>query len=146
MKLVTTRPIALTDIERSHTNPRQTFSEESIRELADSIKASGLLQPITVRQHPTLPKYEIICGERRYRAHQLLESGEIQSNVVEATDEEVRQLQLVENLQREGLNPMEEARGLEQLQQLGMTTAQIAEKLGKGTRYVLRRLSLVKLP
>ncbi|MCO6540688.1 nucleoid occlusion protein [Bombilactobacillus bombi] len=125
--------------------PRHDFNEVQINELAQSIQANGLLQPIIVRQNDE-QKYEIIAGERRFRAIQRLNWTSIPAIIREYTNQESAALALIENLQREDLNPIEEARAyakLEQMEQLQQKD--LARKLGKSQSYVANKLRLLKL-
>lgn len=137
-------------IQPSPRNPRKTFDEADLKELADNIKQQGLLQPITVR--PTLDGcYEIVCGERRYRAWCLLVkdggqvSVEIPSIVREMTDEQAFDAMITENLQRKDVDPMEEAFAFAQLVGMGKTIEEIALRFGKSKRFIADRIRLDKL-
>lgn len=137
-------------IQPSPRNPRKTFDEADLKELADNIKQQGLLQPITVR--PTLDGcYEIVCGERRYRAWCLLVkdggqvSVEIPSIVREMTDEQAFDAMITENLQRKDVDPMEEAFAFAQLVGTGKTIEEIALRFGKSKRFIADRIRLDKL-
>lgn len=125
--------------------PRKDFSEESLRELADSIRAQGIVQPLVVRDRGNY--FELIAGERRLRAAQLLGLAEAPVIVREADDRTVLELTLIENLQRENLNPIEEAQGYAQLVgQFQFTQEEVAGKVGKGRVVVANSLRLLKLP
>jgi len=124
--------------------PRKDFSEESLRELADSIKEQGIVQPLIVRKAGE--NFELIAGERRWRAAQIVGLTEIPVLVREADDRAVLELALIENLQRENLNPIEEALGYSQLiSQFQLTQEQAAVKVGKGRVAVANALRLLKL-
>jgi len=124
--------------------PRKTFEQESIRELADSISQHGLIQPLVVRM--VGDRYEIIAGERRWRACQLVGLAEVPAVVREAGDQATLELALIENLQREDLNPMDEASGYAQLiGQHHLTQEQVATRLGKSRSTVANMLRLVQL-
>jgi len=124
--------------------PRKIFAQESIRELADSISQHGLIQPLVVREIGE--RYEIIAGERRWRACQLVGLAEIPVVVREAGDQATLELALIENLQREDLNPMDEASGYAQLiSQHHLTQEQVATRLGKSRSTVANMLRLVQL-
>lgn len=137
----------------SPTNPRTTFDEARLRELADSIKSTGLAQPITVREMPqhvaeqlgTKARLEIVCGERRWRAHGLAELPTIECILRELTDEQVVRIQVLENLQREDLTAIEEAEGFATLRKQGMSAEQIAQEIGKSREYVYGQLKLLDL-
>jgi ParB family chromosome partitioning protein len=125
--------------------PRKDFSPESLRELADSIKEQGIVQPLIVRQRDK--HFELIAGERRWRAAKLLSLPEVPVVVREADDRAVLELALIENLQRENLNPIEEAQGYSQLiSQFQMTQESVATKVGKSRAVVANALRLLKLP
>ena len=125
--------------------PRKDFSADSIRELADSIKAQGIVQPLTVRVRVD-GGYELIAGERRWRAAQLLGLADVPVLVRAATDRELIEQALVENLQRENLNPIEEAQGYAQLiEQFALTQEGVSTKVGKGRVVVANALRLLKL-
>lgn len=131
-------------IKPSPTNPRKTFNDESLKELAHSIKANGILQPILVR--PVNGHFELIAGERRWRAAQLAKQFTVPAIVREATDAEVLRWQLVENAQREDVNVMEEAEAIFSLRdKCSLDVSDICKQLGKSNWYVYRMLSLCKL-
>lgn len=124
--------------------PRKDFSQESLQELADSIREQGIVQPLIVRKAGD--RYELIAGERRWRAAQLAGLGKAPVVVREADDRTVLELALVENLQRENLNPMEEAQGYSQLiEQFQLTQEQAAVKVGKSRALVANALRLLRL-
>jgi ParB family transcriptional regulator, chromosome partitioning protein len=125
--------------------PRKDFSEEALRELADSIRERGIVQPLIVRERGGY--FELIAGERRWRAAQLLNLPEVPVIAREADDRAVLELALIENLQRENLNPIEEAQGYSQLAgQFQLTQEDIAAKVGKSRAVVANALRLLKLP
>ena len=125
--------------------PRKDFSAEALQELADSIREQGIVQPLIVRERGGY--YELIAGERRWRAAQLLNLPEIPVIVREADDRAVLELALIENLQRENLNAIEEAHGYAQLsEQFQLTQEEIASKVGKSRAVVANALRLLKLP
>ncbi|MCD7958602.1 MAG: ParB/RepB/Spo0J family partition protein [Ruminococcus sp.] len=134
-----------TDIEPNRDQPRREFSEEKIAELADSIQQYGMLQPIVVRPYGLT--YQIVAGERRWRAARLLQMEEIPVIIREFSDEEVMAVALIENLQRENLNPLEEARGYAQLMdQFHLTQEEVAKRVGKSRSTVANALRILKLP
>jgi len=136
--------IALEKIVPNPSQPRKRFNKDKIEELARSIKQVGLIQPILVR--PKDGKFEIVHGERRFRAHKLLGLKTIRAEVRELTDREVLLIQLIENVQREDLNPIEEAETyLRMVKELGLTHEEIAEKIGKSRTYVTNKLRLLSL-
>jgi len=137
--------VPLTRIRPSALQPRKQFSEESLRELADSIREQGIVQPLIVRERGGF--FELIAGERRWRASQLLNLAEAPIIVREADDRSVLELALIENLQRENLNAIEEAQGYAQLaEQFQLTQEEIAAKVGKSRAVVANALRLLKLP
>lgn len=126
--------------------PRKKFDEEKIRELADSIKQHGLLQSILVRKIKT-DKFQLIVGERRLRACKLLGMKTIKADVKELADAQAFEIQLVENLQREDLDPLEEAEGFQKMiAEFKYTQDAVAEKVSKSREYVTNKLRLLKLP
>ena len=125
--------------------PRKDFSAETLRELADSIREQGIVQPLIVRERGGY--FELIAGERRWRAAQLLQLAEVPIITREADDRSVLELALIENLQRENLNAIEEAHGYEQLAgQFQLTQEEIAVKVGKSRAVVANAMRLLKLP
>jgi ParB family chromosome partitioning protein len=136
--------LAIDTIHESTTNPRRTFDEGKLRELAASIKHHGLIQPITVR--PNSGGFELIAGARRYRAALLAELFSIPARIVEIDDAQVLEWQLVENSQRVDVHPYEEAVGFQRLLDLpGYDVTALAEKSGKSTSHIYARLSLLQL-
>lgn len=124
--------------------PRRVFAEEELEELAASIKQHGLIQPVTVR--PRGGRFELVVGERRLRAAKLAGLTEVPALVKEWSDKESMEVALIENLQREDLNPMEEAAAFAQLQQhLGLTQEDVALRVGKSRPYVANTLRLLAL-
>ncbi|MFK3588157.1 nucleoid occlusion protein [Lactobacillus sp. 23-2] len=134
-------------LARIHPNrfqPRHAFSSESINELAQTLREEGLLQPIIVREDGE--EYEIIAGERRFRAAQSLGWEKIPAIVNNLSDQQTASLALIENLQREDLNPIDEATAYENLMELNsLTQAQLAKDIGKSQSYVANKLRLLKL-
>ncbi len=125
--------------------PRKDFTPESLQELADSIREQGIVQPLIVR--PVDDYYELIAGERRWRAAQMAGLSEVPILERAASNREVLELALIENLQRENLNPIEEALGYAQLQQLfELTQEQVAQKVGRARTAIANALRLLKLP
>ena len=138
-------PIA--EISPNPLQPRRDFKPEELEELRESLKASGLLQPITVRPHPSGPGYQLIAGERRWRAAQSLGWDRISAVVRQADDSTLLALALVENLQRSDLNPMEEAQGYQRLAtEFGLSHANVAELTGKSRSTVTNLVRLLDLP
>ena len=137
--------VALGRIRPCAFQPRKDFPPEALRELADSIREQGIVQPLIVRDRGD--HFELIAGERRWRAAQLLSLPEVPIIVREADDRAVLELALIENLQRENLNAIEEAQGYSQLMsQFQMTQEDVATKVGKSRAVVANALRLLKLP
>ncbi|MEF8941802.1 MAG: ParB/RepB/Spo0J family partition protein [Desulfohalobiaceae bacterium] len=137
----------LDNLDPNPNQPRKTFTEESLQELAQSIKKQGLLQPLLVRpsQHDS-GRYEIIAGERRWRASYQAEMRQVPVIVSEISDSEAMILGLMENLQREDLNPVEEAEGLRRLQELsGISQEELAQRVGKSRSSIANSLRLLRL-
>ena len=137
--------VPLNKIRPSALQPRKQFSDDSLRELADSIREQGIVQPLIVRERNGF--FELIAGERRWRAAQLLNLPEVPIITREADDRSVLELALIENLQRENLNPIEEAQGYAQLaEQFNLTQEEISAKVGKSRTVVANATRLLKLP
>jgi ParB family chromosome partitioning protein len=137
--------VALDRVHPCPFQPRKDFSPETLRELADSIKEQGIVQPLIVRERQG--HLELIAGERRWRAAQLLGLKEVPVILREADDRAVLELALIENLQRENLNPIEEAQGYAQLiEQFQLKQEEVATKVGKSRAVVANALRLLKLP
>ena len=137
--------ISITDIQKNPYQPRKEFDIEKLHELAQSIKENGVIQPIIVRQSPVIG-YEILAGERRYRASLLAGLRSIPAVVKQLSDQEMMVQSIIENLQRENLNPIEEARAYESLVEKGFTHAEIADKMGKSRPYISNSIRLLSLP
>ena len=138
------RPVAIASVRPCAFQPRKDFAADALRELADSIKAQGILSPLIVRARDA--GFELIAGERRWRAAQLAGLKEVPVIVREADDRTVLELALVENLQRENLNPIEEALGYAQLiEHFQLTQETAAAKVGKSRAVVANALRLLKL-
>ncbi|HZK02439.1 MAG TPA: ParB/RepB/Spo0J family partition protein, partial [Anaerovoracaceae bacterium] len=144
----TSRRVSFIDIHKIKPNsnqPRQNFSEEKINELAESIKNHGIIQPIVLRE--TEKGFEIVAGERRWRAAGRAGLKEVPCIVKELTDEQNILIALIENMQREDLNAIEEANGFKQLMtSFSLTQEEIAKSVGKSRPYVANTLRLLKLP
>ena len=140
--------VSLRAIVPNPLQPRQEFQEDELRELKESIRENGLLQPLVVRPSPTAAgRYELVAGERRFRSLQSLGWDEAPVMVREVDDETLLVLALVENLQREALNPMEEAEGYQALsERFSLTQEDIARAVGKDRSTVANTLRLLKLP
>lgn len=137
--------VPLHRVQASPLQPRKDFSEESLRELADSIREQGIVQPLIVRERNG--GFELIAGERRWRAALLLQLAEVPVITREADDRTVLELALIENLQRENLNAVEEALGYSQLaEQFQLTQEEIATKVGKSRAAIANATRLLKLP
>ncbi|MDC7953802.1 nucleoid occlusion protein [Liquorilactobacillus mali] len=139
------REIELSQIVPNRFQPRKVFEEEKIVELANTIRDHGLLQPIIVREFQE-NKFEIIAGERRFRAVSLLQWNKIPAIVKKMTDTEAASLAVIENLQREGLTAIEEAKAYRELMKLNkLTQIELAKALGKSQSFVANKLRLLKL-
>ena len=132
-------------VEPNPEQPRQDFDEEELRALADSIEIHGLIQPLTVREM-TSGYYQIIAGERRWRAARMAGLSEVPAVIIEADDKKVMELALIENLQRQDLNPVEEAFGYQNLISIyGLTQEEAAARVGKSRPAVANALRLLAL-
>ena len=137
--------IKLNKIIPNKNQPRLDFYDDSIKGLAESIKQNGLLQPVTVRKNGD--KYELIAGERRYRASLLNGASDIEAIIMESSDEESANLALIENLQREDLNAIEQAMAMRRIMSSeGLTQNELAKRLGYRQSTVANKLRLLKLP
>jgi len=137
--------INISDIRPNPYQPRKTFDETALKELADSIKERGVFQPILVRK--SLKGYELIAGERRVKASKLAGVKDIPAIVLNFNDADMMEVSILENLQREDLTPIEEAQGYDQIiNKLGYTQDELAKKLGKSRTYITNILRLLKLP
>ena len=133
------------EVRPNRSQPRKEFDDGSIEELASSIKEKGIIQPLVVRQKEG--SYEIIAGERRWRAAQKAGLTRIPIIIKEATDRDVLELALIENLQREDLNPIEEAAAYSQLiQDFGLTHEEVSGRIGKDRSTITNQLRLLRLP
>jgi ParB family chromosome partitioning protein len=145
------RPDRMVPIEKVVPNPdqpRRSFTEEQLQELASSIATKGVIQPLIVRENPKdTDQFEIVAGERRWRASQMAKLHEIPVIVREFDDTEVLEVAIIENIQRADLNPIEEAAGFRQLMfKFGHTQEKLAEALGKSRSYIANLLRLLNLP
>ena len=137
--------LPLHKVEPNPDQPRQDFDEEELQQLADSISVHGVIQPLTVRQLPS-GYYQIIAGERRWRASRIAGLYEVPAVVIEADDKKATELALIENLQRSDLNPVEEALGYQTLMSdYGMTQEETAKSVGKSRPAVANALRLLQL-
>lgn len=140
------KTLRVAEIEPNRDQPRKSFSDEAIAALADSIREHGMLQPILVRPINT-GGYQIVAGERRWRAARMLGMDEVPVNIRELTDIEAMQIALIENLQRENLNPIEEALGYKELiESFGMTQEKVAKTVGRSRSSVANAVRLLALP
>ena len=138
--------LPVSQVEPGLNQPRKSFDPAALEDLAQSIRLHGILQPLTVRRLPS-GYYQIIAGERRWRAAKLAGLDEVPAIIIEADDRKVMELALIENLQREDLNPAEEARGYRTLmEEYGLTQEQVAERMGKSRPAVTNTLRLLALP
>ena len=138
--------LPISQVEPGLNQPRKRFDPDSLSELADSIRIHGVIQPLTVRRLSS-GYYQIIAGERRWRAAKQAGLDEIPAVIIEADDRKVMELGLIENLQREDLNPAEEARGYQTLMaEYGLTQEQVAQRMGKSRPAVTNALRLLNLP
>ena len=140
--------IRISDIEPRHDQPRKTFEREALEVLADSIATYGVLQPIIVRSNPVVEgTYEIIAGERRWRASKMAGLTEIPAVIFDGDELKAAQVALIENIQREDLNPVEEAMGYGALiNKFGLTQDQVAKQVGKSRPAVANMLRLLDIP
>ena len=140
------RLLPIHKVEPNPDQPRHSFDETELQELADSIAQHGVIHPLTVREMPN-GYFQIIAGERRWRASRLANLSEIPAVVIEADDKTAMELALIENLQRQDLNPVEEARGYDALiSEYGMTQEEAAQRVGKSRPAVANALRLLALP
>lgn len=140
------KTLRTSEIEPNRDQPRKVFSDEAIAALADSIREYGVLQPILVRPLGT-GMYQIVAGERRWRAARMLGLDEVPVNIKELSDLEAMQIAIVENLQRENLNPLEEASGYSELiEKFGMTQEKVAKLVGRSRSAVANAVRLLALP
>ena len=138
--------LPISQVEPGLKQPRKRFDEESLQDLADSIRIHGVIQPLTVRRLSS-GYYQIIAGERRWRAAKLAGLTEVPAVIIEADDRKVMELGLIENLQREDLNPIEEANGYKVLMdEYGLTQEEVAQRVGKSRPAVANALRLLALP
>lgn len=145
------RPDLVVPVEQVHPNPdqpRRTFPEDALQELATSIAEKGIIQPIIVRSAPTDPDtYEIVAGERRWRAAQMAKLHEIPVVIRSYDDTEVLEIAIIENIQRSDLNPVDEAAGYRQLMdRFGHTQEKLATVLGKSRSHIANVMRLLSLP
>ena len=138
--------LPISQVQPGLNQPRKRFDEEALQDLADSIRIHGVIQPLTVRRLSS-GYYQIIAGERRWRASKLAGLTEVPAVVIEADEQKVMELGLIENLQREDLNPVEEAKGYEVLmKEHGLTQEEVAQRVGKSRPAVANAVRLLALP
>lgn len=135
--------IKTNDIVPNRFQPRQIFDEKELNELADSIKEHGIIQPLILR--PLGEKYEIIAGERRYKAALIAGFESVPSIVIEANDNEIAEIAIIENIQRKDLTPIEEAKAYKKLVDMGLTQEEIAKKLGITQPTIANKIRLLNL-
>lgn len=145
LKIVET--IEISKIKAGVYQPRQSFEQVELEELAESIKANGIIQPIILRKIGSQDKYEIIAGERRFRASQIAGLNEISAIVKKINNHEALELALIENIQREDLSPVDEAEGYRRLiNEFSYSQEQISKKVGKSRSHIANLLRLLSLP
>lgn len=132
------------EISPNKTQPRKSFDEASLKELSDSIREKGVIEPLIVRR--SIDGYELVAGERRWRASRMAGLAEVPAVIIEATDEESLELAIIENIQREDLNAIEEAEAYRSLMGFGLSQEDVARKVGKERATVANYLRLLKLP
>ncbi len=138
--------LPISQVEPGLNQPRKRFEQGALDDLAESIRVHGIIQPLTVRRLAT-GYYQIIAGERRWRAAKAAGLQEVPAVIIEADDRKVMELGLIENLQREDLNPAEEARGYRTLmEEYGLTQEQVAQQMGKSRPAITNTLRLLALP
>ena len=138
--------LPISQVEPGLNQPRKRFEPEALAELCESIQAHGIIQPLTVRRLSS-GYYQIIAGERRWRAAKMAGLLEVPAMIIEADDRKVMELGLIENLQREDLNPVEEAKGYQVLmKEYGLTQEEVAQQMGKSRPAIANTLRLLALP
>lgn len=141
-----TNMLSINEIQRNEDQPRKTFDEGALQELSDSITQHGVLQPLLVRPLPQ-GGYQLVAGERRWRASRMAGLKEVPVVIRELSDVETMEIAIIENLQREDLNPIEEAEGLQALiDRCGFTQEEVAVSVGKSRPAIANALRLLKLP
>ena len=140
-----TKMIAIDLIEPNPYQPRLEFDQDALMDLAQSIRENGLIQPITVRK--VNDKYQIIAGERRFRALRLNGAVEVPANIMDADEVQMAEMALVENIQRENLNSIEEAKAYQMMmERLNLKQDELAKRIGKSRSYIANTLRLLQLP
>ena len=136
--------LKISEVEPNKDQPRRIFEQDALKELSESIKKYGVIQPIIVSKKDDI--YQIVAGERRWRASKIAGLTEIPAIIRENDEQKNKEIALIENIQREDLNPIEKARGIKQLmEQYSMTQAQVAEVIGKGRSTVTNTLRILNL-
>ena len=144
--MISTSTLPISEIVPNKEQPRKTFDETALEELADSIRQHGVLQPLLVRPLPT-GGYQLVAGERRWRASRIAQLTEVPVIIKELSDTEAMEIAIIENLQREDLNPIEEAEGLQALiDRCGFTQEDVATSVGKSRPAITNALRLLRLP
>lgn len=140
--------VPIEQVQPNPEQPRRAFNDEALRELARSIEEKGVIQPLIVRRHPAKPDiFEIVAGERRWRASQIAKQHDIPIIVRDYTDTEVLEVAIIENIQRADLNPIDEGAGYKQLmQKFGHTQEQLSSVLGKSRSHIANAMRLLNLP
>lgn len=139
--------LKISEIEPNRNQPRKNFDENSLAQLADSIRQHGVLQPLMVRPIPGGGGYQLVAGERRWRASRMAGLVEVPVIIKELDDEQVMAIALIENLQREDLNPVEEAKGYKTLmEKFNLTQDEVSQKVGKSRPVIANSLRLLSLP
>ncbi|MBI5887977.1 MAG: ParB/RepB/Spo0J family partition protein [Deltaproteobacteria bacterium] len=136
---------ALADITPNKVQPRKTFSDAALKELSDSIREKGVIEPLIIRRNPA-GGFELIAGERRWRAARMAGLKEAPAMILDVSDEESLELAIIENIQREDLNAIEEAEAYRNLMGFGLSQEEVAKKVGKERATVANYLRLLKLP
>lgn len=137
--------VKLSEIRSNPYQPRKTFNEESLNELAESIKEYGIVQPVILKK--SIKGYELIAGERRCKAAKIAGLEEVPAIIKEFTDEEMMEIALLENIQREDLNPIDEAKSIDAILKLrGITQEEFSKKFGKSRSYITNLLGILRLP
>ncbi|MBM7634516.1 ParB/RepB/Spo0J family partition protein [Geomicrobium sediminis] len=137
--------VPIKELRANPYQPRSSFHDETIEELSQSIREHGIVQPLIVRQG--IKGYDIVAGERRFRAAKRLDMKQVPVIVKELSDEDMMEIALIENLQREDLNPLEEAIAYKKLiEQLGMTQEKLGQRVGKSRPYIANHMRLLQLP
>jgi ParB family chromosome partitioning protein len=138
---------AIMDVDRGVNQPRREFKDVELKELADSIRSLGVLQPVLVRKIPDTNRFEIVAGERRWRAAQIAGLSQLPVIIQDLTDKEALEIGIVENVQRENLNPLEEGAAYQRLiDEFHLTQQDIADRVGKDRATIANFTRLLKLP